>query len=143
MRKIKFRAWDGKNMYYPCDNSGIALDYCKISGWNIYENKSKPNYLWLAGESLTEDFILMQYIGINDSQNKEIYEGDVVIIVAKVLNDGSFGNSFRERYCIRANVIYNASAFRFDSGFEMSLAHSSCKIIGNIYEKPELLKEGL
>ena len=71
----------------------------------------------------------MQYTGLKDKNDKEIYEGDIF----KVGNTCSF-------------VVYRIAGFRFNSYMEKGLIndlYSASKIgeiIGNIYENPELLK---
>lgn len=68
MREIKFRAWNE-------DKKEMA--YVSYMNFDNYE-------LWLQNESGTwyspRYYIqyIMQYIGLKDKNNKEIYEGDIV-----------------------------------------------------------------
>lgn len=50
MRDIRFRAWDGKNMFYN----------------------------WINLAVVGTNFELMQFTGLIDKKGKEIYEGDIV-----------------------------------------------------------------
>ena len=75
-----------------------------------------------------------QYIGEEDKNDKPIFEGD--IIKGKVHMHGG--------YRVRAGVIkYYFNAFKMKVGNEYKeITYSSdYKIIGNIYDNPELLKE--
>jgi uncharacterized phage protein (TIGR01671 family) len=67
MREIKFRAWDGKVMYVV---DVLAISECT---WSC------PDY-GKRGVSLAyQPYIeVMQYTGIEDKNDKEIYEGDIV-----------------------------------------------------------------
>jgi hypothetical protein len=106
MRTIKFRAWDGSKL-------SVISPY-------LFEEMA-----WMNWKQVNEqqDFVFMQYTGLQDRDGKEIYEGDIVRLesptpMAIEFNKGSF----------RAGHIYGGEeAYRME-------------IIGNIYENPELLK---
>jgi hypothetical protein len=106
MREIKFRAWNGKHMDY---------DYRDASLWNGL----------LVAEG---DTILMQFIGLTDETNKEIYEGDII----KYEFDG--GDNI-ERPPRIDEVKYVLGCFIPDIW-----RYQKPEVIGNIYENPELLK---
>jgi len=68
MREIKFRAWDG-----------IEGEMGKVKGLDWTTDTmylSIPNYC--IQERMLHAMKLMQYTGLNDSNGKEIYEGDIV-----------------------------------------------------------------
>lgn len=79
-----------------------------------------------------KDIELMQYTGLKDKNNKEIYEGDIVTL----------HNS-------KHKVIFNTKEARFvlrDDEFEMNIPFTNnnnkrMEVIGNIYENSELIKE--
>ena len=126
MRAIKFRAWDDdaeKMIYSPCGNG--EREY--YIGWQgddgtwvmMYDHRQK--YVTLDN--------LMQYTGIDAEDGKEIYEGDIV----ETLDHSE-----------SAEVIFLDGAFMLkficdDSTGELS--DYPVKIIGNIYENPDLPAE--
>lgn len=81
----------------------------------------------------------MQYTGVNDSNGKEIYEGDIVKVTE---DDGSYITEV-EYYgdCgYPAFEITPPIGYQYDSNVIMSvLANGKLEVIGNIYENPELL----
>lgn len=109
MREIKFRAWDGEAMISP--------DYIDRDGYGHWKANSIPN----------SNNKLMQFTGLIDMDNKEIYEGDIV----KVFNTitGSVAPPKR--------ITWNSETARFNG---LSLGTSRVmKVVGNIYENPELV----
>ena len=123
MREIKFRAWHkGKKIISEVLGIDILhkeiffsngdVDYCEISDFKYIE--------------------LMQYTGLKDMREKEIYEGDIV-----TLHNGKY------------KVIFNSKEARFvlrDDEFEMNIPFTNnnnkrMEVVGNIYENPELIKE--
>jgi len=126
MREIKFRAWDKRKQTW----------YHKIVEWVFGRPKGSLGQL----PELSAEVVLMQYTGLKDKNGKEIYEGDIVQFQADVLDDGSFGDSLKPAYFVLAKVVFMGSAFRFEYGGNVPLAHSACEIIGNIYENSELLE---
>ncbi|MBO6303928.1 MAG: hypothetical protein J6M62_02485 [Selenomonadaceae bacterium] len=123
MREIKFRGYDketGKMIYTP-DGHGEREYYImwtsQTGTWSMCRNNNGK----------IEDIDnLMQYTGVKDVDGKDIYEGDIVKTrageTAKVqFSRAKFELSFEDR------TIGNLLAYRL-------------KIIGNIYETPEILK---
>lgn len=106
MRKLKFRAWDTKRnkMWYK------HLAYNQID---------KPH--WFIGFDFDVKLIIMEYTGLLDKQNKEIYEGDIV-------------THWKEKRII--NDLFELGHWLSECTFDPECA----EVIGNIYENPELLK---
>jgi len=114
MREIKFRVW--------------------IKGLNIWEYDFLPN----EGESFFEifskkDLVFCQYTGLKDKNDKEIYEGDVVVGSSMMKNDLIDVVDF-------ANGMFMHSKSSFGNEGEDLIDLIDCKVLGNIYENPELLK---
>ena len=120
MREIKFRAWDKENKKMM-KVSSLSSENKEIA---VRENGT---YHFFRMQNLE----LMQYIGVKDKNNKEIYEGDIYHVGDKN---------------IRYLVVW------FDSGFEGKQLRSTSyiglkswakdiEILGNIYENPELLEK--
>ena len=96
---------------------------------NDYENNRQE----IRG-AYFEDIELMQYTGLKDKNNKEIYEGDI-------LSNGNDEKLYK--------IIFENGSFRaeFKGDFEehsfdlIDVVAQGCEIVGNIYENPELLGE--
>ncbi len=111
MREIKFRIWriEKKEMY---PSSSI---------WKMN--------LW--GCDFPDDIILMEFTGLLDKQNKEIYEGDILNDRYYLFQVTFWSGAFWCQPVDEANEAYN-----------LSLLHDhnmTGEIIGNIYENPELI----
>ncbi len=114
-RIIKFRIWDKKKKYFW---------FPKYNGETIFKEVFND-----------DDSIPLQFIGLKDKNNKEIYEGDIINLT---------GPDYNFNYVI----IFQDGAFRiaeslsYDIGWRLIPA-GCCKfgkVIGNIFENPELLK---
>ena len=132
-REIKFRAWDNntKIMIYPGD----------IAGWLNQTPLSNGDLInWF------EDETLMQYTGQKDSNDKEIYEGDIIKVsltdnAGQVIVPETVGTV---EY--KATKLHGTPGFygvRSEEGamfsrvwFEINMVGSqgTIEVIGNIYE---------
>lgn len=154
MREIKFRAWKKTNtpeMFNDVTSVDfkkgvVGLGY-KVSSWQIRED-SEP----------LENLILMQYTGLVDTHNREIYEGDILNIkspkgpfMAKVVNSiGTYGviahgvidgrRQVRDYFPDNWNDDYLTLLDIYWNNNDDDNMLESVEIIGNRYENPELLE---
>jgi len=129
MRKIKFRAWDKRNNTM-CEVIELIHNgkYVKVHNKKLGVDKRG-----LIDTIFAKDFELMQFTGLLDKNKKEIFEGDVVT-----------WDEFTKNF----PVIWNET----EANFEIKKTNSTqklnsneaknIKVIGNIYENPELIKKG-
>ena len=131
MREIKFRAWDKRrNKMY-----NVA---------RIIWINNEIRFVGIMGETEEEvitpygidNIILMQYTGLKDKNGREIYEGDIV--------EFNFFNELK-----KGIIKFYGGAFWIDVKGEdipillgTGIEGCECEVIGNVYENPELLKEG-
>ncbi len=127
--KRKLRAWDRHEGIFLKDKA-IRLD----GDGDPYEFDSQNNQ-WILNPHL----VVNLFSGIVDSENKEIYEGDIVEFASDgeislykevVLKNGKFDPAYLYAIAIEWR--------KFDAH---PLMFGDMKIIGNIYENPELLRE--
>ena len=119
-REIKFRAWDK-------DNKKM------LQVKSIHFSDSGDCIVINPLEFISLEFLeLMQYTGLKDKNDVEIYEGDIV--------------KSRNGTCGRINI-HIIEWNNFYTGFnplrqdESNFNRESSEVIGNIYENQELLKE--
>lgn len=151
MKDIKFRAWDknANKMIYSKDvypKSVYKFEFESFSNFKFVLSKmvNRINVKDKEGDDLYIDYYtpvnadIMQYIGLKDSNNIEIYEGDIVKI------EDYFGED------IVGRIIYDkiTAGYVLKKGseknyFQMSLDLESYVfyVLGNIYENTELLLE--
>lgn len=125
MKVAKFRIWDEytKKMYLP------ERLFCQADGtvWHVDVGGHKS---FVLGRGVHQ---LMQYTGLKDKHDQEIYEGDIVNQLSEMTYDDIQGvvkfidGSYlietadgKTGYYLFGEVVYN-------------------EVIGNIYENPELI----
>lgn len=82
-----------------------------------------------------------QYTGLKDKNDKEIYEGDIVLTP---FVDPIFGDMVGEDSCEKRQVKFNDGSFVVDEGdgfiyVECFTRNNHIEICGNIHDNPELL----
>ena len=141
-RKIKFRAWDD---HYKYMNYKVLVgvygnweevkddeDYTACSMWIDPKNvdyKCEPH--WSHFEPYHKDIKLMQYTGLKDKNGKEIYEGDILSC-----------NKNNETYIVQIENMME-EIFIEDSYYHLDknvIKWWNIKVIGNIYDNPELIE---
>lgn len=131
MREIKFRAWG---------HFGDNTKDCMIENWQQSED---IEYVGFNGGGF---FKLMQYTGLKDKKGKEIYEGDIIrrYVGNKFIGICStvFGNHNvgKDSWGIHLNCQGFFEKWNDGSGYSALDDGQDCKIIGNIYENPELME---
>lgn len=135
MREIKFRAW---NKRLKEMEQVINLD------WFCEEDGTREKYDITTSKALVSDeLILMQFIGFKDKNSKEIYEGDIVLF-PYVGHIKPFKVVFGGAYNYAAFGITRKSEIVGSGPSWDTLNHlytEKIEVIGNIYENPELIKE--
>jgi len=111
-REIKFRAW--ARSFTTGQETWLIVEPLKqYPAWNIISD-------------------LYEYIGLKDEYGTDIYEGDI-------LRTDDFYNN---------EIIFDGGGFNISGGdsglnleYQLKEHHYSYKVIGNIYENPELLNQ--
>ena len=116
MREIKFRAWE-EDTHYMNDNVRIT----RTMGETFYEVSEAFGWIEVKPEHV------MQHTGRKDSEGNEIYEGDIL----------------QSEHYFKYQVIFKGDCWRCEPVKNNRLKNrfigSDLKVIGNIYENPELL----
>lgn len=144
-REIEFRAWDNKaKVMFPVHGMYFCkitnqLDY--ISGVDIHDKDSDYHGNVTYGGSIHKKtgspggpqrpkFELMQYTGLKDKNGVKIFEKDIV--------ESNWGYRFPIFY---EDGCYKTDSEDFEVINENQINYYSLKVIGNIYENPNLLEE--
>lgn len=130
-REIKFRAWVhsycGGGIPQECYNT---MDYSDNYQGNLSDFFSLYNPLF---------FSVMQYTGLKDKNGKEIYEGDIVEYQNRIgtIVWSEYHSSFDLHF---VKIIEGLPYINLKEGIRNINWPVYLKIIGNIYENPEILE---
>ena len=122
MREIKFRVWNKRLKEL------LKVDKIKFDKKD--KIKSVHTGIGISGE--VDEIELLQFTGLKDKNGKEIYEGD--IIKHNELTGYCVIEWKKLCWCLK-HIGWNSVGLRQYNSSEM-------KVIGNIHENPELLKNG-
>ena len=160
-RELKFRVWDISHKCFIDSEK-----YC----WGEYFEKTKYGRYGEVGKLLLDfsgnirvalypsgngdnsadsvfnplpnplNFVIQQYIGINDKSKKEIFEGDIVHFDDSEISSKPCIGDFEVCYETDLTLVSAPSFILFNSRGAVLSMLGDIKVIGNIIENPELLK---
>ena len=121
----KFRAWDKDHKYMEYTDRNLIVSF----GDNGNVDATDLSNIYSTCNGM-QNFELMQSTGLKDINDTEIYEGDIVENIYKEIG---FIKNCNDAFCFN----------RKERNFYLSGigAGSPFKILGNIYENPELLED--
>lgn len=120
----KFRAWDKDHKYMEYTDKNLVVCFSD-------EGAEVTDHTTFSHSCISmEKFELMQSTGLKDMKDTEIYEGDIV------------KNEYDEIYVVKWFDAGFHLEEKYNGGFDYSELHfgDNKKVIGNIYENPELLE---
>lgn len=126
MREIKFRAWHKEEKIIG-EVLGIDILHKEI----FFSNEDVDCY----EHTDFKDIELMQYTGLKDKNNKEVYEGDIVKLRA---NHGIGVIKYYDEWGV---FVVEYIKPRPLTVLGMNYYKEDIEILGNIYKNPELIKE--
>ena len=127
-RQIKFRAWDGQRKrfsYFHLHQFGIDIPI--ESYYPVALHRSDDYELYRLEY---QDVEFCQYTGLLDCNGKEIFEGDILDF-----DEREWGGRFKPEVVWMENIIGD-----WNYCGSLSDVKEWRRVIGNIYENPELLK---
>jgi uncharacterized phage protein (TIGR01671 family) len=116
-REIKFRAWDGENMF------DVAQITFNDGTWDISKGRG-------VSVCFQPHIILMQYTGLKDKNGKEIYEGDIIQD-----SELSYAIRFGNFTLGDAEIVgFHCWNDEYGEGVIGKIDEDVIEVIGNIYE---------
>lgn len=143
-RVIKFRAWDGVQMWYQGQGKTTLMFWGQPGKipFGIYEETDGRRIMTGDDKAiLNNPAILMQFTGLTDKNGVEIYEGDLI----KHENGFIYPVEYGEFVESVNGGEYTNTCFGFHlancelEDFDQIHNKHKVEVIGNIYENPELL----
>lgn len=131
----KFRAWN-KNGKYMEEVDGYDLFLADGKVFEVTE-ESRNWQIWMERTDVTEKYDLMQFTGLYDMENTELYDGDIldagdrIVLVVWNQPNGCWDCDYI-KYKIRLSNLTSNGITPVEWKYR-------AKVIGNKYNNPELL----
>lgn len=94
----------------------------KIRVWDKQQKEMIYNPQKATDFLVFDRYEIMQHIGFQDKNSKEIYGGDII------------------KYSKLCQIVWNESSKRWEArNLDGIISFPECEIVGNVYENPELL----
>jgi len=143
MREIKFRAWDNHKKQWIKEAEGFHV-IGEVVAFGVIEQYCCDNKEESQGTlDYLGNILIVQYTGLKDSMGVEIYEGDIISV------NGKYPKIIEYREDRASFCMVNISDLVHKDWKDVYCQINVCwwddfnrevKVIGNIYENPELLK---
>ena len=148
MRELKFRVWDDNNktfapiiygeFFLNLNGKVCIAEYSTGNGSNDANSVFEPS---------NRSFVIQQFTGLKDKESRDIYEGDLLELhhtwETKLPHISPVWIQFDGLAVVNAHPKYTNGMPRalqnFTYGYCAEHGFATCKIIGNIFENPELL----
>ncbi|HEY9570045.1 MAG TPA: YopX family protein [Metalysinibacillus sp.] len=130
MRENKFRAWV-KELGTLANVVAINFEIGKV----VLDIETEGTYWWHTSTFDLKDVVLMQYTGLKDKNDVEIYDGDIVAIDFMDMDS----------QLKKGVVTFIECGYYVDTGNSLIPLFGEIEtkeVLDNIYESPELLKGG-
>jgi len=134
MRELKFRVWDLERKRWE-SKMGVYFDDGRLGDFSeCFHNNAGPND--------EKDYVVQQYTGLKDKNDKEIYEGDIVKWGMSTVDPKFF--SLRIVEWNENQLIYKVlDPFKMSVDYLYESRQPStrwCEVVGNIFENSDLLE---
>lgn len=135
MRTIKFNIYDTYLKQYVCKGIDIKGEFMSSGGLEMWCDKN-PNPNHKHSLQRLDDIVFLQFTGLLDKNNVEIYEGDIT----SWEEDGIKGNiNLQIQFWDGGFVKTDKKESDFTNLTKSNIDRSHCKVIGDIYTNPELI----
>ena len=129
MREIKFRAWDKK------EKKWIEIDQIEWGKNGIIYVCSTDGF-----EYDIKNIELIQFTGRKDKNNTDIYEGYIVEWISIGKKSGNVEDIGKKSNMGISEVFFKEGKFMCHKTIPIGHINKELKVIGNIYEYPEMLE---